>query len=144
MRLKSGRLGSIFGCMPSRSGLGDPCADFVGNGDQFGHYALTVGGAIYAYRARRMPGHRAGDFSLGRWFIPVAVVAFAYAAAVIVIALAPHEGHTAAIYLLGAEVVGVLWYLLYLRRRIANRSAGVLRQEVIELEESAEASPSVR
>jgi hypothetical protein len=30
----------------------------------------------------------------------------------------------------------VLWYLLYLRRRIANRSTGVLRQDVIELEKS--------
>jgi hypothetical protein len=38
----------------------------------------------------------------------------------------------------------VLWYLLYLRRKIANRSAGVLRQEVIDLEESTQASASIR
>src|SRR3984885_8195893 len=76
-------------------------------------YVLTVGGAIYAYAKKRMPAHRAGDFSLGRWFLPVAVAAFAYTATVIVIALAPHEGHTAALYLAGAEVVGLLWYLLY-------------------------------
>jgi hypothetical protein len=57
-----------------------------------------------------------------------------------VIALAPHEGHTAAIYLLGAEVLGTLWYLLYLRPRISNRTAGVLRKEVVELEHSAQAS----
>jgi amino acid transporter len=101
-------------------------------------YVLTVGGAVYAYRKGKIPAHRSTDFSLGRWFIPVAVVALAYAAAVIVIALAPHEGHTAAIYLFGAEVVGVLWYLLYLRPRIANQSAGVYRQEVIELEQSAQ------
>jgi amino acid transporter len=107
-------------------------------------YALTVGGAIYAYRKRNMPAHRAGDFSLGRWFAPVAIAAFVYAAAVIVIALTPHEGHTAAMYLLGAEVLGVLWYLLYLRRRIANQSAGVLRKEVVDLERSAEVSPSIR
>src|SRR5580692_1452278 len=81
-------------------------------------YALTVGGAIYANRKRLMPAHRPGDFSLGRWFVPVTVGALAYAAGVIVIALAPHEGHTAAVYLLGAEVVGALWYLLYLRARI--------------------------
>jgi amino acid transporter len=105
-------------------------------------YALTVGGAIYAWRKARIPSHRQGDFSLGRWFAVVAVAAFAYTAAVIVIALAPHEGHIAAVYLLGAEVVGALWYLLYLRRRIGNRSAGVLRQEVIELEDSAQALDS--
>jgi amino acid transporter len=106
-------------------------------------YLLTVGGAIYAYRKGNIPAHRPGDFSLGRWFVPVTVIAFAYAGGVIVIALAPHEGHTAALYLLGAEVAGALWYLLYLRRRITRQSAGVLRQEVVELEKSAEAS-SVR
>ena len=59
------------------------------------------------------------------------------------LALAPHEGHTAALYLSGAEAAGVLWYLLYLRPRIAARSAGVLRQEAAEPEAPAEASPSV-
>jgi hypothetical protein len=89
-----------------------------------------------------MPPHRPGDFSLGRWFAPVAGVAFAYTAAVIVIALTPHEGHPAALYLLGAEVAGLLWYLLYLRARIVNQSAGVYRTEVVELEKPAEASSS--
>jgi amino acid transporter len=102
-------------------------------------YALTVGGAIYAYMKRKMPDASPGHFSLGRWFLPIAGVAFAYAATVIVIALAPHEGHTAAIYLFGAEVAGTLWYLLYLRPRISNRTAGVLRREVVELEHSAQA-----
>jgi len=45
-------------------------------------YALTVGGAIYAHRKRLMPAHRPGDFSLGRWFVPVTVGALAYAAGV--------------------------------------------------------------
>jgi amino acid transporter len=107
-------------------------------------YSLTVGGAIYAYRKRRMPAHRPGDFSLGRWFVPVAAAAFVYATAVIVIALAPHQGHTAAMYLLGAEVVGALWYLLYLRHRITNQSAGVLRKEVVDLERAAEVSAPIR
>ncbi len=106
-------------------------------------YVLTVGGAIYAHRKAKMPAHRPGDFSLGRWFAPVAFAAFAYAAAVIVIALAPHEGHTAALYLSGAEAAGVLWYLLYLRPRIASQAAGVLRKEVAETETSAEASSPV-
>jgi amino acid transporter len=106
-------------------------------------YVLTVGGAFYAYRKGNIPSGRPGDFTLGRWFVPVAAAALAYGAAVIVIALAPHEGHTAALYLAGAEIVGVLWYLLYLRPRIANQSAGVLRKEVVELEKSAEA-PSIR
>src|ERR1700685_3041830 len=107
-------------------------------------YALTVGGAIYAYRKRTMPSGSAGHFSLGRWFVPVASAAFLYAAAVIVIALAPHEGHTAAEDLFGAEVLGALWYLLYLRARISNQSAGVLRKEVTDLEHTAQASSPAR
>jgi amino acid transporter len=100
-------------------------------------YALTVGGAMYAHVKHRIPAHRRGDFSLGRWFPVVAVAALVYAAGVIVIALAPHEGHTAAAYLAGAEVVGVAWYLLYLRPRIANRTVGAAREQATEPEEPA-------
>jgi amino acid transporter len=106
-------------------------------------YALTVGGAIYAYQKKTMPAGD-GHFSLGRWFMPVAGAAVLYATAVIVIALAPHEGHTAAEYLFGAEVLGALWYLLYLRARISNQSAGVLRKEVTDLEQTAQASSPAR
>jgi amino acid transporter len=101
-------------------------------------YVLTVGGAIYAFAKNRIPSHRASDFSLGRWFMPVAVAAFVFASTVIVIALAPEEGHVAAKYLLGAELLGLVWYLAYLRTRIASRSVGVYREEVIELETDVE------
>jgi amino acid transporter len=100
-------------------------------------YVLTVGGAIYAYKKGKMPAHRDGDFSLGRWFYPVAIAAFAYSGGVILIALVPHEGHTAGFYLLGMEIAGALWYLLYLRRQISNNQSGVYRQEVLELEKLA-------
>jgi amino acid transporter len=97
-------------------------------------YLLTVGGALYAHQKQKIPARRPGDFSLGRWFVPVAVVAVGYASGVVVIALAPHQGHTAALYLTGAEAAGVLWYLLYLRPRITARSAGVYRtDEAVEL-----------
>jgi amino acid transporter len=98
-------------------------------------YALTVGGALYAHLKRKIPGHRDGDFSLGRWFPAVAIAALVYGLGVIVIALAPQEGHTAAAYLAGAEVVGLLWYLLYLRPRIVRGSAGVTRKRAAEPEE---------
>jgi amino acid transporter len=103
-------------------------------------YLLTVGGAFYAFRKGKIPARRPGDFSLGRWFVPVAVLALGYAAGVVVIALAPHQGHTAAVYLLGAEAAGALWYVLYLRRQITRRSAGVYRQEAAEPEQPAAAS----
>jgi amino acid transporter len=100
-------------------------------------YLLTVGGALFAHGKGTIPAGRSGDFSLGRWFLPVAVTAVLYAGGVIVVALAPHEGHTAAVYLAGAELFGLLWYLFYLRPRIANRTAGVLRREVVETEQTA-------
>jgi amino acid transporter len=90
-------------------------------------YLLTVGGALYAHLSNRMPGHRAGDFSLGKAFMVVAVSAAAFTVTVIVIALAPHEGHTAGRYLLGAELVGLVWYLLYLRPRLVAGTVGVRR-----------------
>jgi amino acid transporter len=102
-------------------------------------YALTVGGALYAHFKRKIPGHRAGDFSLGRWFPVVAIAALVYGLGVIIIALAPHEGHTAAVYLGGAEIVGLLWYLLYLRPRILRGTAGVTRKQPAETEEHATA-----
>jgi amino acid transporter len=105
-------------------------------------YVLTVGGAIYAYSKGRIPALRSGDFSLERWFMPVALAAFAFAATVIVIALAPQEGHVAAQYLLGAQLVGLVWYLAYLRPRIANRTVGIHRQEVEELELAADRLPA--
>lgn len=90
-------------------------------------YLLTVGGALYAHFAGRIPAVRAGDFSLGRWFLPVALAAITFTLTVVVIALAPQEGHVAGRYLLGAEVVGALWYLLYLRPRIVARTVGIYR-----------------
>jgi amino acid transporter len=90
-------------------------------------YLLTVGGATYAHFAKKMPGHRSGDFSLGRWFIPVAVSAGAFTVGVVVIALAPQEGHVAARYLFAAEVIGLLWYLCYLRPRLVARKVGIYR-----------------
>ena len=44
------------------------------------------------------------------------------------IALAPQEGHVAGRYLLGAEVIGLLWYLLYLRPRLRARKVGIYRE----------------
>jgi len=105
-------------------------------------YVLTVGGAIYAFVKGRIPGLRTGDFSLGRWFMPVAVGAFAFASIVIVVALAPQEGHVAAQYLVGAQLVGLVWYLAYLRPRIANRTVGIHRQEVEDLELAADRLPA--
>jgi len=101
-------------------------------------YVLTVGGAIYAYAKGRIPALRTGDFSLGRWFMPIAVGAFAFASIVIVIALAPQEGHVAAQYLIGAQLAGLVWYLAYLRPRIGNRTVGIHRQEVEDLELAAD------
>jgi amino acid transporter len=104
-------------------------------------YVLTVGGAIYAHRKNKIPALRDGDFTLGRWFMPVAGTAFAFASGVIVIALAPQEGHIAAKYLLGAEVVGLLWYLLYLRPRLANNTVGVYREVAAPPAEPVSTSP---
>lgn len=103
-------------------------------------YLLTVGGAGYAHFTKKIPAHRAGDFTLGRWFVPVAAAAGVFTLGVIVIAIAPQEGHIAADYLLGAEVVGLLWYLLYLRPRLREKTVGIHRDAA---EENAPATSEV-
>ena len=107
-------------------------------------YVLTVGGAIYAYRKRRMPAHRAGDFSLGRWFVPVAARGVRVRGGCHRDRAGPARGPHRSQYLLGAELVGALWYLLYLRPRIVSKSAGIYRQEVVELEKLSASSPAIR
>lgn len=88
-------------------------------------YLVTIGGAIYAQMKGRIPEGRLGDFSLGKWFMPVAIIAMIYVTGIIVIGIAPQQGHIAGKYLFFAELAGALWYLLYLRARLNKKTVGV-------------------
>lgn len=76
-------------------------------------YAATV--LLYVFTRRKIPP-RAGDFTLGRWEIPVVGLALLWLAYELCILLIPAQFRQAQYYALGTLAVGVLVYL-YVRLR---------------------------
>jgi hypothetical protein len=79
---------------------------------------------LWAQRAGRIPTAPPGVFSLGRWVTPLAAAGVAWAVLVIVVLTVPSVNHTTGYYTAGAFAIGVLWWLLVLRRRLNNGHAG--------------------
>lgn len=90
-------------------------------------YLLVLAGVFVAVRNHRVPDAPEGYFSLGRWLKPVMTVALIWVVIVMVVGATPQAGHVGFEYLLGAEAVGVVWYLLVLRSRLTSKRAGVGR-----------------
>lgn len=90
-------------------------------------YLLVISGVFYAIRANRVPDAPAGYFSLGRWLKPVMIIALFWIIIVMLAGAVPQEGHVAFEYMMSAEVVGLLWYVLVLRKRLVEKRAGVGR-----------------
>ena len=55
-------------------------------------------------------------FNLNRWHKPVSVVALVWLAVAIIALTLPAPGHDASYVFVGVAVLGVVWYLLYVRR----------------------------
>jgi len=91
----------------------------------YGTYALTLLAAYLAARRNRLPDTVPGGFSLGRWLTPIAVAGAAWAIVIIVALVAPAVNHITAEYAVGAELLGFLWWLLYLRPRLDRGELGV-------------------
>lgn len=86
-------------------------------------YLLTTLGGLIAERRGKMP-EADGYFSLGRWFRPVGIAAILWSLVIIAYATIPKVNHVAAEYTGYALVIGVLWYVFYLRRKLKDGSAG--------------------
>jgi amino acid transporter len=91
-------------------------------------YALTTVAALWALRRGRLPDTYPGGFSLGRWLKPLAVVGVIFAIIIVIDETLPTANHITAEYTGGALMVGVLWWLLYLRPRLASHRVGIGRQ----------------
>jgi amino acid transporter len=87
-------------------------------------YALTLGAVLWAAPRGRIPHGLAGGFTLGRWLRPVATIGMLFSLIVVANMVIPESGHTALIYFLGAEAIGLLWFLLVLRGRLRDGTAG--------------------
>lgn len=87
-------------------------------------YALTLGAVLWAAGRGRIPEGLPGGFDLGRWLRPVAAAGLVFALVIITNMVLPESGRTAILYFLGAEAIGLLWFLLVLRRRLRDGTAG--------------------
>jgi amino acid transporter len=90
-------------------------------------YALTLVAALFADRRGTMPAPVQGGFDLGRWLRPIAIAGLVWSAVIIVDMTVPTVNNIAAEYFVGAELLGVLWWLLFLRRRLVTGHAGIAR-----------------
>jgi amino acid transporter len=76
-------------------------------------YGLVIIAGMINRRGLQNPP---GTFSLKRWHKPVSVVALVWLVVAIVALTLPAPTHNAAYVFLGVAVIGVVWYLLYVRR----------------------------
>jgi amino acid transporter len=87
-------------------------------------YLLTLAGTIWADRKGRIPEAPAGYMDIGRWLRPLAYVGIGFGLIIIGFLTLPDVNHVAGEYTLYALAIGVLWWAVYLRRKIASGEAG--------------------
>ncbi|GAA1865077.1 amino acid permease [Pseudonocardia ailaonensis] len=84
-------------------------------------YLLTLGG--YLARRKALPGET--GFSIGRFAVPVAVLALVWLVAVVAALTLPDAFRGADYVVLGALALAGIWYVLVLRHRLRAGTAGV-------------------
>ncbi len=84
-------------------------------------YLLTV--LAYGVKRRRLET-LPGAFNLGRFAVPVFVAALVWLVAAVLALSLPSEFHQAVYYVAGGLVLAALWWLIVLRPRFANGTAG--------------------
>jgi amino acid transporter len=95
----------------------------------YGTYALTTLAALWAHSRKRLPETYEGGFSLGRWLVPLASVGIVFAIIIVIDQTVPAVNHITADYTGGALILGVLWWLLYLRPRLNRGEVGIHRPD---------------
>jgi amino acid transporter len=89
-------------------------------------YLLTLVSVLMGDRAGRMPA-APGYFTLGRSLRPIAWVGIAYTGVAILALTVPKVNHISAEYSLGGMAIGLIWWLVYLRPRLAANEVGPQR-----------------
>ncbi|WP_275293476.1 MULTISPECIES: amino acid permease [unclassified Amycolatopsis] len=87
-------------------------------------YGLTLTATAIAARRGRIPAARPGVFDLGRWLNPVVVLGLLWCAAVVAALTVPEENRQNAVTAAVVLGVGFLWWVVVLRRRLNNGTAG--------------------
>jgi amino acid transporter len=86
-------------------------------------YLLTLVSVLMAVRNGKMP-EAPGYFSLGRKLVPIAIFGIVYTGLAILALTVPTVNHISAEYTAGGMAVGLLWWLFYLRPRLAAGEVG--------------------
>jgi amino acid transporter len=89
-------------------------------------YLLTLVAVLMGDRSGRIP-KASGGFSLGRYLRPVTVSAIVFAVLTVLALTLPVVNHISAEYSLGGMALGLVWWLVYLRRRLVAREVGPFR-----------------
>jgi amino acid transporter len=92
-------------------------------------YVLTLGG--YLARRRTLVAAGDGGFRLGRAALPVAILAMVWLVAVVAALTLPEAFRSADYVVLGALALAGLWYVVALRKRLRDGTAGVPVQEPV-------------
>jgi amino acid transporter len=91
----------------------------------YGTYLLTLVAALWGDRKGTIPEAPPGTMNLGKWLRPLSWFGIAFTLVIAGFMTLPKVNHVAGKYTLYALVLGALWYVLYLRRKIAAGEAGV-------------------
>ncbi len=90
----------------------------------YGTYVFTMAATLIGARRGTIPEAGPQYFGLGRWLRPLAWIGIAWSAIVMLYMTVPAVNHVAGEYTVYFEILGVLWFFLYLRRRIRSGEAG--------------------
>lgn len=90
----------------------------------YGTYVFTMVATLIGAKRGTIPDAGPQYFNLGRWLRPLAWVGIAWSAIVMLYMTVPAVNHVAGEYTVYFEILGVLWFFGYLRRRIRSGEAG--------------------
>ena len=90
----------------------------------YGTYVFTMVATLIGARKGTIPDADARYFNLGRWLQPLAWVGIGWSIIVMCYMTIPAVNNVAGEYTIYFEIIGVLWFFLYLRRRLRNGEAG--------------------
>jgi amino acid transporter len=115
----------------------------------YGTYVFTMVAVLIAKRRGTIPDAPPRYFNLKGWLVPLAWISIVWSAIIMLYMTVPAVNNIAGEYTLYFEAAGVLWFVLYLRRKLMAGEAGPpveAHSEATDAEEEkiAEESISVR
>ncbi len=90
----------------------------------YGTYVFTMVATLIGARRGTIPDAPAGYFNLGRWLKPMAWIGIGWSIVVLAYMTLPVVNHVAGEYTIYFEILGVVWFFAYLRKRLKTGAAG--------------------